>query len=89
MVNAPETGKLLPSWWKEGVNLYQVYPASYKDDNGDGLGDLRGLINKLDYIKSLGVDAIWLSPHYKSPRVDEGYDISDVRRRCDLLRPTT
>ncbi|BGP06720.1 hypothetical protein JCM10049v2_002544 [Rhodotorula toruloides] len=77
MVNAPEIGKVLPSWWKEGVVTYQVYPASFKDDNGDGLGDLRGVINKLDYIKSLGVDAIWLSPHYKSPRVDEGYDISD------------
>jgi glycosidase len=54
----------------------QVYPASFKDDNGDGLGDLRGLISKLPYLKSLGVEAIWLGPHYKSPRVDEGYDIS-------------
>lgn len=57
----------------------QVYPASFKDDNGDGLGDLRGLINKLPYLKSLGIDTIWLSPHYKSPRVDEGYDISDYQ----------
>lgn len=54
----------------------QVYPASFKDDNGDGLGDLRGLISKLPYLKSLGIEAIWLGPHYKSPRVDEGYDIS-------------
>ncbi|GAA5844623.1 hypothetical protein JCM9279_002859 [Rhodotorula babjevae] len=78
MVNAPTTAKQPPSWWREGVNLYQIYPSSYKDDsNGDGLGDLRGIINKLDYIKSLGVDGIWLCPHYKSPRVDEGYDISD------------
>lgn len=53
-----------------------MYPASFKDDNGDGLGDLRGLISKLPYLKSLGIDAIWLGPHYKSPRVDEGYDIS-------------
>ncbi|GAA5917560.1 hypothetical protein JCM5296_004356 [Sporobolomyces johnsonii] len=79
MVNAPTEKKQLPSWWKGGVSIYQVYPISYKDDNGDGKGDLRGLINKLDYLKSLGVDAIWLCPHYKSPRVDEGYDISDYK----------
>ncbi|BGP40929.1 hypothetical protein JCM10449v2_004894 [Rhodotorula kratochvilovae] len=78
MVNAPTIAKQPPSWWHEGVSIYQIYPSSYKDDlNGDGVGDLRGIINKLDYIKSLGVDAIWLCPHYKSPRVDEGYDISD------------
>lgn len=57
----------------------QVYPASFKDDNGDGTGDLRGLINKLPYLKSLGIDTIWLSPHHKSPRIDEGYDISDYQ----------
>ncbi|POY75562.1 hypothetical protein BMF94_1465 [Rhodotorula taiwanensis] len=77
MVNAPK--KQLPSWWKDGVVIYQVYPASFKDDNGDGLGDLRGLINKLPYLKSLGIEAIWLGPHYKSPRKDEGYDISDYK----------
>ncbi|GAA5971316.1 hypothetical protein JCM8115_000995 [Rhodotorula mucilaginosa] len=82
MVNAPK--KQLPSWWKDGVSIYQVYPASFKDDNGDGLGDLRGLISKLPYLKSLGVEAIWLGPHYKSPRVDEGYDISDY---CDIHEP--
>ncbi|BGP20095.1 hypothetical protein JCM10213v2_008230 [Rhodosporidiobolus nylandii] len=75
MVNALEK-KRTPSWWKEGTT---VYPASFKDDNGDGLGDLKGLISKLDYIKSIGVEAVWLSPHYKSPRVDEGYDISDYK----------
>lgn len=109
MVNAPTSAKQPPSWWRDagGVTLYQIYPSSFKDDNGDGLGDLRGIINKLDYIKSLGVDGIWLCPRtsastlrpslprsctrlsrdptltpyepadYKSPRVDEGYDISD------------
>ncbi|KAG0666927.1 alpha-glucosidase mal12 [Rhodotorula mucilaginosa] len=70
---------LQPAWWKDGIIIYEVYPASFKDDNGDGIGDLRGLIAKLPYLKSLGIDAIWLAPHYKSPRLDEGYDISDYR----------
>ncbi|GAA5996855.1 glycoside hydrolase family 13 protein [Rhodotorula paludigena] len=72
MVNAPAEQKKLPSWWSGGSVVYQIYPASFKDDNGDGYGDLRGIINKLGHIKSLGVDAIWICPHYKSPRVDEG-----------------
>jgi oligo-1,6-glucosidase len=63
-------------WWKEVV-VYQVYPRSFYDSNGDGIGDLRGIINKLDYIKDLGVDVIWLNPVYKSPNDDNGYDISD------------
>ncbi len=63
-------------WWKEAI-VYQIYPRSFKDSNGDGVGDLRGIIQKLDYIKSLGVDAIWLNPIYKSPNDDGGYDISD------------
>ena len=63
-------------WWKEAV-VYQIYPRSFKDSNGDGIGDLRGIIEKLDYIKNLGVDAIWLNPVYKSPNDDGGYDISD------------
>lgn len=63
-------------WWKEAV-VYQVYPRSFNDTNGDGNGDLRGIINKLDYIKSLGIDAIWISPIYTSPMTDNGYDISD------------
>ena len=63
-------------WWHDKV-AYQIYPKSFKDTNGDGIGDLRGIISKLDYIKDLGVDIIWLSPIYKSPFVDQGYDISD------------
>ena len=66
----------LPHWWQNGV-IYQIYPKSFCDTNGDGIGDLRGIISKLDYLKELGVDIIWLSPIYKSPFVDQGYDISD------------
>jgi len=65
-------------WWKEAV-VYQIYPRSFKDSNGDGVGDLKGIISKLDYIKSLGVDVIWLNPIYGSPNDDNGYDISDYR----------
>jgi oligo-1,6-glucosidase len=65
-------------WWKEAV-VYQIYPRSFKDDNGDGIGDLKGIISKLDYIKSLGVDVVWLNPIYSSPNDDNGYDISDYR----------
>ncbi|MEQ1587933.1 MAG: alpha-glucosidase [Cyclobacteriaceae bacterium] len=64
------------TWWKEAI-VYQIYPRSFKDSNGDGIGDLRGIIEKLDYIQSLGVDAVWLNPIYKSPNDDGGYDISD------------
>lgn len=64
------------TWWKDGT-IYQIYPASYKDSNGDGLGDLPGIISKLDYISSLGVDVIWISPMFESPQVDMGYDISN------------
>ncbi len=66
-------------WWKEAV-FYQIYPRSFKDSNGDGIGDLKGIISKLDYIKSLGVDAIWCSPIYDSPNDDNGYDIRDYRK---------
>jgi len=65
-------------WWKEGV-VYQIYPRSFHDSNGDGIGDLRGIIEKLDYIASLGIDIIWLNPVYSSPNYDNGYDISDYR----------
>ena len=65
-------------WWKEAV-IYQLYPRSFKDSNGDGIGDLNGIISKLDYLKSLGIDAIWLNPIYASPNDDNGYDISDYR----------
>jgi len=64
------------NWWKEAV-VYQIYPRSFNDSNGDGIGDLPGIIEKLDHIKSLGVDVIWLCPVYKSPNDDNGYDISD------------
>jgi len=63
-------------WWKEAV-VYQIYPRSFKDSNGDGIGDLQGIISKLDYIKSLGVDVLWLNPIYPSPNCDNGYDVSD------------
>ena len=65
-------------WYKE-MAVYQVWPRSFKDGNGDGIGDLKGVMEKLDYIKSLGVDAIWFSPLYKSPQHDFGYDIADYR----------
>jgi oligo-1,6-glucosidase len=65
-------------WWKEAV-VYQLYPRSFKDSDGDGVGDLKGIIEKLDYIKSLGIDAVWLNPIYTSPNDDNGYDISDYR----------
>ena len=63
-------------WWKDGV-FYQIWPASYKDGNGDGMGDIVGIIETLDYLKDLGVDTIWVSPMYQSPQKDMGYDISD------------
>ncbi|TXN36212.1 alpha-glucosidase [Flagellimonas hymeniacidonis] len=65
-------------WWKEGV-VYQIYPRSFQDTTGNGVGDLQGIIKRLDYIKSLGIDIIWLCPVYKSPNDDNGYDISDYR----------
>ncbi len=67
------------AWWKEAV-FYQVYPRSFMDSNGDGIGDLRGLISRLDYLSQLGIDALWLSPVYDSPNDDNGYDIRDYRK---------
>ena len=69
-------------WWQEVV-VYQIYPRSFKDSNGDGIGDLRGIIEKLDYLQTLGIGAIWLSPVYKSPNDDNGYDISDYEDIMD------
>ena len=66
------------TWWKESV-VYQIYPRSFCDSNGDGIGDLKGITGKLDYLKELGVDVIWLSPVYESPNDDNGYDISDYQ----------
>jgi oligo-1,6-glucosidase/alpha-glucosidase len=71
-MNGPRT------WWKEAV-VYQIYPRSFADSDGDGIGDLRGIIDRLDYVASLGVDVIWLNPVYESPQADNGYDISDYR----------
>ena len=67
-------------WWKEGI-VYQIYPRSYQDSNGNGIGDIRGIIDRLDYVKSLGVNIIWLSPVFQSPNDDNGYDVSDY---CDI-----
>ncbi|WNF22894.1 alpha-glucosidase [Mesobacillus jeotgali] len=69
-------------WWKEAV-AYQVYPRSFMDSNGDGIGDLQGMISKLDYLKDLGIDVIWICPMYKSPNDDNGYDISDYQDIMD------
>lgn len=65
-------------WWKEAI-VYQIYPRSFKDSDGDGIGDLKGIISKLDYIQSLGITAVWINPFYSSPNDDNGYDISDYR----------
>jgi len=70
------------NWWKEQV-IYQIYPRSFKDSNGDGIGDLKGILTKLDYLKKLGVDIIWVSPIYQSPNDDNGYDISDYYNIMD------
>ena len=71
--------KTKKDWWKSAV-AYQIYPKSFQDTTGSGVGDLQGIIKRLDYLKTLGIDVIWLSPVCASPQVDNGYDISD----CDL-----
>ena len=68
-----------PKWWKEAV-VYQVYPRSFKDSNGDGIGDLKGITSRARLLQGLGVNVIWLSPHYDSPNADNGYDIRDYRK---------
>ena len=65
-------------WWRHAV-IYQVYPRSFADDDGDGIGDLPGIRSRLPYLRELGVDAVWLSPFYPSPQADAGYDVSDYR----------
>ena len=69
----------MKDWWKNSV-VYQIYPRSFKDSNGDGFGDLKGIIEKLPYLQNLGIDVIWLSPVFDSPQDDNGYDISDYRK---------
>lgn len=71
-------GDSAKKWWQTAV-IYQIYPRSFCDSNGDRIGDLQGIIQKLDYLQMLGVDAIWLSPVYRSPQDDNGYDISDYQ----------
>ncbi len=73
---------MVKKWWKEAV-IYQIYPRSFMDSNGDGIGDLKGITSRLDYLKKLGVDVIWLSPVYQSPNDDNGYDISDYKAIMD------
>ena len=70
---------MVKTWWNDKV-AYQIYPKSFCDSNGDGIGDLKGIISRLDMIKELGADMIWLSPIYCSPLADQGYDISDYYR---------
>lgn len=65
-------------WWKNAV-VYQIYPKSFQDSNGDGVGDIKGIIRRLDYLADLGIDAVWISPMYCSPQNDNGYDISDYQ----------
>ena len=78
----PLTGSL--KWWQSGI-IYQIYPRSFQDTDGDGIGDLRGITRRLPYIASLGVQAVWLSPIFKSPMRDFGYDVADY---CDIDLPT-
>lgn len=73
-----QINKMQKSWWKEAV-AYQIYPRSFMDSNGDGIGDIQGIISKLDYLKDLGIDLIWICPIFKSPNDDNGYDISDYQ----------
>ena len=75
-VSAEKAAQTAQPWWK-GAAIYQIYPRSFADSNGDGIGDLPGIIARLDYVASLGVDAIWLSPFFTSPMRDFGYDVAD------------
>src|SRR5205823_9801703 len=77
---APSRRDALMTWWRDSV-IYQIYPRSFADSNGDGIGDLQGVIGKLDHLAWLGVDAIWLSPVMASPNTDWGYDVADY---CDV-----
>ena len=76
--DAPRRGAGPPAWWRDAV-IYQVYIRSFADGNGDGIGDIAGIRSRLPYLKSLGVDAVWINPWYKSPMADHGYDVADFR----------
>ncbi|WP_432303536.1 alpha-amylase family glycosyl hydrolase, partial [Bifidobacterium adolescentis] len=76
--NVRSNGATPNPWWANAV-VYQIYPRSFQDSNGDGIGDLRGITSRLDYLADLGVDVLWLSPVYRSPQDDNGYDISDYQ----------
>src|SRR5579884_827000 len=80
-VNLKPKNKKQSRRWVEGAVVYQIYPRSFYDSNNDGIGDIPGITAKLDYLKDLGVNAIWLSPFYKSPMADFGYDVADY---CDV-----
>ena len=78
LISSRDAGLGHDDWWK-GAVVYQIYPRSFQDSDGDGVGDLRGVRSRLDYLEALGVDVLWLSPVYRSPQADNGYDISDYR----------
>src|SRR5215213_4450276 len=82
-----EASKAKAPWWQHAV-FYEIYPRSFKDSNGDGIGDLNGITSKIDYLAALGIDAIWITPCYPSPQVDFGYDVSDYENidpQCGTL----
>ena len=83
---APSEPPFPRAWWKSAI-VYQIYPASFSDSNGDGIGDLNGISAKLDYLKDIGVDVLWLSPIYRSPQADMGYDmcVSPIRSSLVLM----
>ena len=84
---SPELPRREDEWWRSAV-VYQIYPRSFADSDGDGIGDLNGITERLDHLADLGVDVLWLSPVYPSPQDDNGYDISDYQRhRPDLRHP--
>lgn len=84
MQERKEENAMCAAWWKERV-FYQIYPRSFQDSNGDGIGDIPGIISRLDYLKWLGVGAVWLCPVYDSPNADMGYDIRDYEKSCPNL----